>query len=166
MIRKGGFNDLNTLLELVTACRLKMEEQLIFQWNHTYPLAKDFETDIQRDELFVKEQSGEILGCIVLSSVMDEFYKTISWKNPKHKALYVHRLAVLPKYQGQGVARELMDYAENFANANGYQSIRLDTFSQNKRNQKFYLARGYTQLEPIYFPHQSEFPFYCYELIL
>ena len=47
-----------------------------------------------------------------------------------------------------------------------YVSVRLDTFSQNKRNLKFYESRNYNRLEEIYFPKQSEFPFYCYELIL
>ena len=166
MIRKGCFEDLNSLEHLVTACRLKMESENIFQWNHTYPLAKDFENDINRNELYVKEFNDEIIGCIVLSNAMDEFYKNISWTPNTDNALYVHRLAVLPKFQGQGIARQLMDFAENFGKTNDYQAIRLDTFSQNKRNQKFYLSRGYTQLESIYFPNQSEFPFYCYELIL
>ena len=47
-----------------------------------------------------------------------------------------------------------------------FASVRLDTFSVNKRNLKFYESRGYQRLEGIYFPKQSEFPFYCYELIL
>ena len=166
MIRKGSYNDLNDIVDLVTACRLNMEEQNIYQWNHTYPLAKDFEKDISKEELFVKESGGEVIGCVVLSLEMDEFYKNVSWKDSNHKALYVHRLAVLPKFQGQGIARELMDFAEDYALKNNIQSVRLDTFSQNKRNQKFYLNRGYKQLESIYFPHQSEFPFYCYELVL
>ena len=47
-----------------------------------------------------------------------------------------------------------------------YVSVRLDTFSKNKRNLKFYESRGYHRLDEIYFPKQSKFPFYSYELIL
>jgi len=68
--------------------------------------------------------------------------------------------------QGQGYAQKLMTFAENYAIENNYASIRLDTFSQNKRNQKFYELRGYKRLGNIYFPKQSEHPFYCYELVL
>ncbi|HET8854785.1 MAG TPA: GNAT family N-acetyltransferase, partial [Salinimicrobium sp.] len=46
------------------------------------------------------------------------------------------------------------------------ESVRLDTFSQNQRNQKFYVKRGYSRLGDIYFPKQSEFPFHCYEKII
>jgi ribosomal protein S18 acetylase RimI-like enzyme len=59
-----------------------------------------------------------------------------------------------------------MSFAEEFAQKNNYASVRLDTFSVNKRNQRFYELRGYKKLGDIYFPKQSEFPFHCYELIL
>ena len=59
-----------------------------------------------------------------------------------------------------------MDYAEDFAKKNNFISIRLDTFSKNKNNMRFYERRGYKRLEEVFFPEQSEFPFYCYELII
>ena len=55
-----------------------------------------------------------------------------------------------------------MDFAEDFARHQKAVSVRLDTFSQNNRNQKFYEARGYTKLGDVYFPRQAEFPFHCY----
>jgi len=59
-----------------------------------------------------------------------------------------------------------MNFAEEFAQQKGYASLRLDTFSQNIQNQRFYERRGYEKLESIYFPKQSEHPFFCYELVL
>lgn len=46
---------------------------------------------------------------------------------------------------------------------NNYRSVRLDTFSKNKRNNKFYRSREYTQLDDVFFPLQSKYPFHCYE---
>jgi ribosomal protein S18 acetylase RimI-like enzyme len=60
----------------------------------------------------------------------------------------------------------LISFAETYAISNEFNSIRLDTFSKNLRNQKFYELRGYKRLEEIKFPNQSEHPFYCYELVL
>ena len=97
---------------------------------------------------------------------MDEIYRPVSWLTPNKKNLYIHRLAIHPNHQGKGYVKQLMDYAKNYAIKNNYASIRLDTFSQNHRNLKFYELRGYQKLEDIYFPKQSEYPFYCYELIL
>jgi hypothetical protein len=59
-----------------------------------------------------------------------------------------------------------MDFAEIQAKKTKASSIRLDTFSQNIRNQKFYELRSYKRLGEIYFPKQSTYPFYCYELVL
>ena len=74
-------------------------------------------------------------------------------------------MAIHPEHQRKGYAKKLMDFAEATAKENNATSVRLDTFSQNHRNQKFYEARGYQKLESIYFPKQSKHPFYCYELV-
>jgi ribosomal protein S18 acetylase RimI-like enzyme len=74
-------------------------------------------------------------------------------------------LAIKPSEQGKGYAQQLMDFAENHAKDQGFESVRLDTFSQNKRNQLFYEKRGYRRLEDIFYPKQSEHPFHCYELV-
>ena len=100
---------------------------------------------------------------MVLTPVMDQEYEPINWITENHNSLYIHRLAIHPKKQGKGYAQKMMDFAENFATRNNYNSIRLDTFSKNVRNQKFYEIRGFKRLGDIYFPKQSEFPFYCYE---
>ena len=65
-----------------------------------------------------------------------------------------------------GYAQEMMSFAEDFGRKNNYDSIRLDTFSKNVRNQHFYQQRDYKKLGNIFFPNQSEYPFYCYELLL
>ena len=109
-------------------------------------------------------QDEKIIGTIVLSNIKDEEYKDIKWTGDEGTHLYIHRLAIHPEYQGKGCARNLMDFADNFAREQGYSWMRLDTFSQNQRNQKFYLARGFKQVGSIYFPKQSVHPFYCYDL--
>ena len=59
-----------------------------------------------------------------------------------------------------------MDFTEDYAIKNDNVSIRLDTFSQNKRNNWFYEARGFVRLGDVYFIKQSAFPFHCYEKVL
>jgi ribosomal protein S18 acetylase RimI-like enzyme len=97
---------------------------------------------------------------------MDYEYIPIEWMTVNENNVYIHRLAVHPSQQGKGFAQEMMDFAEVSAKERNFVSVRLDTFSQNIRNQKFYELRGYKRLGNIYFPKQSEHPFYCYEYIL
>ena len=117
-----------------------------------------------RDSVYVI--NGKLVASISLCMHMDEVYLPVKWKTKNDNNLYIHRLAVHPDFQKKGIGKILMDFAEKYAKEKKFASVRLDTFSVNKRNLKFYESRGYQRLEGIYFPKQSEFPFYCYELIL
>ncbi|MEM5565770.1 GNAT family N-acetyltransferase [Psychroserpens sp. AS72] len=165
MIRKATRNDIDDIIKITKACAKHMIDQNIFQWNEHYPKPEAFENDVDRHELYVLEIENNIAGCIVISTLMDEEYKPIKWLTTNTNNIYIHRLAIHPKHQGKGYAQKLMEYAEEYSKSNNYISVRLDTFSQNQRNQKFYEKRGYQKLGDIYFPKQSEHPFHCYELV-
>lgn len=168
MIRKGKQEDLQHLITITQACANYLISKNIFQWNAHYPNIKAFEGDLKREELYVLVDpiSEEIIGCITISILKDSEYEAVNWLTEDRLNYYLHRLAIHPDFQHQGNAKILMDFAEDFTKAQQAISIRLDTFSLNTRNQKFYKNRGYKRLTNIYFPKQSEAPFYCYELVL
>lgn len=166
MIRKAKASEIVQLISMTKSCAAHMINQDIYQWNEDYPNITAFENDFNRGELYVLYVSEILVGCITISTFKDTEYSAISWLTEDAKQYYIHRLAVAPAFQKQGYAKQLMDFAEAFAASNAALSLRLDTFSQNKRNQRFYENRGYQRLGSIYFPNQSEHPFYCYEFIL
>jgi ribosomal protein S18 acetylase RimI-like enzyme len=166
MIRQAKISEIPDILTITQACSQKMQENGILQWNEHYPSKEAFIQDIKRNELFVIEKNSTVQGTIVISTLMDEEYIPIKWLTPNGNSTYIHRLSVHPELQGQGLAQKMMDFAEAFSRENGFVSVRLDTFSQNKRNQRFYEQRGYQKLGDIFFPKQSDHPFHCYELVL
>ncbi|WP_349352223.1 MULTISPECIES: GNAT family N-acetyltransferase [unclassified Flagellimonas] len=166
MIRRAKISEIPDILTITRACAKKMQENGIFQWNEHYPSKEAFQKDIERGELFVVEEKNTVQGTIVISTLMDKEYKPIQWLTPNGNSVYIHRLSVHPNLQGKGLAQQMMDFAENHAREHRFVSVRLDTFSQNKRNQRFYEQRGYQKLGDIYFPKQSVHPFHCYELVL
>jgi len=166
VIKKASEPDLSQLLSIVKICGQNLIEQGIFQWDEKYPSNEVLLEDIALQQIWKLEVGNSIVGLIVLTEIEDKEYQQVKWLTKNQHHLYIHRLAVHPKFQGKGYAQKLMDFAEKYAKEKGYNSIRLDTFSQNKRNQKFYEQRNYIKLESIYFPNQSEFPFYCYEKIM
>ena len=166
MIRRGVHEDLTPILEITKNCAVKMDAMGIYQWNENYPNRSAFIDDIKNNELLVFTKGALLVGCIALCTKMDDVYKDVKWLTKDVKSLYVHRLAVDPQFQKKGIGKKLMDYAEDFAKKNNFISIRLDTFSKNKNNMRFYERRGYKRLEEVFFPEQSKFPFYCYELII
>jgi len=166
VIVPAKISEIPEILSLTKACAQFMISKGIYQWNEHYPSQEAFERDIDRNELSLLKINNRIIGIIVISTYMDEEYIPVPWLSPNNNNLYIHRLAVHPDFQKQGYAIQLMAYAEAFAKAIKATSIRLDTFSQNLRNQKFYTTRGYQKVGDIAYPKQSKHPFYCYELIL
>jgi len=165
-IRLAIISDLDDIKKIAEECAIDMANYSVFQWNEQYPSREVFKKDIESDSLYVLEINKKVVGCIVLTDFKDSVYKDVKWLTKDSKNLYIHRLAVNPAFQKKGNGRKLMDFAESFAVENNFVSIRLDTFSLNHRNNKFYKSRGYTQLEDVFFPMQSEFPFHCYEKVL
>lgn len=165
-IRKAIQGDLDAVMEIIQSCTNDMISQKIFQWNDKYPDRETFFNDIENEDLLLLFQDNQLLGCVSVTNKMDDFYSTIDWIAATKKNIYVHRLAIHPKYQGLGYAKRIMNYIENDAIENNYNSIRLDTFSMNKKNNNFYSNIGYEKLGQIYFRDQSDMPFNCYEKCL
>jgi len=166
MIRKAKSNDLKRIIEITKACAAFMISNNIFQWNEHYPNIETFKNDLIEKSLYVIEKNDDIIGCIVMSQNMDEFYSNVKWITTNDKNLYLHRLAIHPKFQKMGYAKQLMNFSFDFAKKNKFISIRLDTFSENSINNIFYTKLGFKKLGEIYFRKQSNKPFYCFEKII
>ncbi|MFC7482756.1 GNAT family N-acetyltransferase [Luedemannella flava] len=63
-------------------------------------------------------------------------------------AVEVKRLYVRPSYQGNGVARLLMEYAHRHAVDAGFSRLVLDVMSSRTRVIDFYRRLGYVDAEP------------------
>lgn len=167
MISHGELDEIDEIIALTKACGLHMRENGIDQWDENYPDRASIQTDLETKTLFAYREEGVVLGIVVLNENQDEEYAEIKWStNDQNRNLVVHRLAVHPNQQGKGIARSIMDFAEQYAKEQNYDAIRLDTFSQNPRNQKFYTNRGYTDLGSVFLKYKKDHPYYCYELIL
>ncbi|MCH2223716.1 MAG: GNAT family N-acetyltransferase [Crocinitomicaceae bacterium] len=167
MITIGQAHQIDEIISVTKACGRHLFENGIDQWDANYPDRESIKNDLETESLFVYQEENIILGLVVLNESQDEEYAEIDWLTDDNaKNLIVHRLAVSPEHQGKGIARKLMDHAEAYGVKQGYTSIRLDTFSQNPRNQKFYRNRGYTELGSVFLKYKKDHPYYCYELLL
>ena len=165
-IELASIDQIDLIMKIIKACTNHMIKNGIFQWNDKYPSKQSFIDDINNEDLFVLKHGDKIIGCVCASLDMDAFYKQITWNTSSKKNIYLHRLAIHPDHQGQGFAQYIIKFIENFARESGCLSVRLDTFSQNKKNNHLYSKLGYKKLAKIYFRNQSDMPFYCYEKLL
>lgn len=162
LVEKAITSDLEVLFTIYQNAKLELDRKKIYQWTDTYPTKSIIKADIDKDILYVLKNPNKIVGAINISEEQEKEYQSIDWKFDNSKVLVIHRLVVHPNQQRKGYAKQLMDFAENFAVDNSYTSIRLDVYSQNKSVIDFYIKRGYVNRGEVYFS-EREFAFYCME---
>lgn len=84
--------------------------------------------------VWVAEVTGQLAGCVAL------------------RALALHageikRMYVRPEYRGQGIAEALLSAVENFAKAQGYKELYLDTAADMIAAARLYERCGYERCE-------------------
>ena len=154
--------DLSQILTLHKAVIRHMDEKGIKQWPDSYPNKEIFTSDITKKQLIVAELDGEIIAMLVLSPDLPSEYNSIDWKFTAGKINSIHRLAVCPKRKSPTLAVEMMNFAEKKAKEEGYDLIRLDTYSLNLVANAFYKKIGYRYCGDINLEFMPE-KYFCYE---
>lgn len=164
MIRKAKISEIDVITNLVTQCGAHMRANGISQWLEGYPNQEIIQADIEEGTVFVYEEDNHIKSMVVLNEKQDDEYRELNWLTDNNtKNLVVHRLATLPQLQGKGFGSKMMEFAEQYATDNNYDSIRLDTFSQNKGNISYYLKRGYEEIGNVKLKYRDDYHYVCFE---
>ena len=121
-----------------------MENNDIHQWDEIYPDKAILAEDIRQNLMYIGEIDNKIAVCFVLSEECDEEYKNGKWQWPDSKFCVIHRLCVNPDFQNQGIAGKTLEYIESLCKSQGYDSIRLDCFTENPYSRKLYDKAGYS----------------------
>jgi PAS domain S-box-containing protein len=132
------------------------------QWDDSYPNAAVFQDDIEKGQLWVAEDAGLIVGVAAITTDQEPEYAEVGW-DPSELAVVVHRLAVDPVAQGQGIAKALMRQAEVVARARGIPVLRVDTHTQNAATQRLFPKLGYSLAGEIGLGFRPGMRFCCYE---
>ncbi len=120
-----------------------MEKAGIHQWDEIYPDIEVIKQDISNNQMYIGKIENKIAVCFVLSQDYDEAYKNANWKYPNSRFTVLHRICVDPDFQNKGIATETLKYIEKLCQSQGYESIRLDCFTQNPYSKKLYDKAGY-----------------------
>ena len=141
---KANINQTEEVFSIFSAAINHMEEDGIHQWDSIYPDKTVITEDIVRKQLYTGVIDGKIAVCFVLSEDYDEEYKNGQWQWPESKFCIIHRLCVSPDFQNKGIAAETLKYIEKLCKSQGYDSIRLDCFTENPYSRKLYDKAGYS----------------------
>ena len=148
------------IMQLIQDAIATMEQQGIPQWDEIYPGIKEITADVQHQTQYGLMIGTMIAGIMTLDEHQPEQYQSISWNLDDPRPLVVHRFCVSPQCQGRGYSKIMMRFVEEFAIRNNYQSIRLDSFTQNPISCSLYRKLEFIERGIVTF-RKGEF--YCFE---
>jgi len=161
--------EIPAIMEIVRAVVPRMRASGNLQWDDRYPNPSVFEADIALGQLWVAAISSgdgeKIAGVVALTTDQSPEYVQAGW-DVNEPAIVVHRLAVNPAFQGQGIAAALMLQAETVAHDRNIPRIRADTNTQNHAMQRLLPKLGYSLSGEISLNFRPGMRFLCYEKLL
>jgi GNAT superfamily N-acetyltransferase len=161
-IRLAAHEDLPALMALVRRVVPLMLAAGNRQWDENYPNEVVFGRDIDLKQLWLAEIESSIAGVAAITMDQEPDYAQVGW-DLTEPSIVVHRLAVDPAFRGAGVARALMQKAEEVAEEHGITVLRVDTNTQNEATQQLFPKLGYAFAGEIGLQIRPGLRFLCYE---
>ena len=153
---------MSALMGIVRRVVPRMRAMGNLQWNEGYPNEQVLGEDIALGQLWIAELDAAVAAFAAITTDQSPEYAEVGW-DLSELAIVVHRLAVDPAFQGQGLARQLMRQAEEVARQRGIGVVRVDTNTQNPVTQRLLPKLGYVLAGEIGLSYRPGLRFLCYE---
>ena len=150
MIRKAVRNDLEAVIRLYDEIHDAEESGLITTgWKRgIYPSGDSALAALERDDMFVLEENGHILGCGIINGIQVDVYAGAPWRHnvPDSQVCVLHTLVISPAARGQGCGRAFLAFYEAYAAEHGCPELRIDTNERNAAARAMYHKHGYREI--------------------
>ncbi len=145
MFRQAVTTDIERIMELLKSAKRRMSADGLEQWadEDGYPNREIVESDVSKGEMFVIELDDQIAA---VCAINDDFYDSYPLAVDETKSRALHRIAVNESFLGQGVGKLIYKEAEAKIKQMGYQTVIVDTYTQNIKMCNLITAVGYEQV--------------------
>lgn len=111
-----------------------------------YPTLTYAQKALEQGTLFVGEEKGVLYGCVILNQIQPPEYANVHWniQTKPEEVMVIHTLCIRPSWKGKGKGNMLVKFCEEYARANGWPVIRLDTYEGNIPACHLYQSIGYS----------------------
>ncbi|KFF01180.1 GCN5 family acetyltransferase [Chryseobacterium formosense] len=149
--RKAETSDINPIWEIIQQSIERRRKDGSQQWQNGYPNLQTVESDVEKGFGHVLTVDGEVAVFVALIFNDEPAYSSIegAWLTTG-EFVVVHRVAVSEKFAGQGLAKKLFDYIEDFTKSQNVLSIKVDTNYDNLAMLKILESKGYTYCGEVY----------------
>ena len=113
-----------------------------------YPTAQTAHAALARDDLFVGEDNGTIVGAAILNQTQVDSYRDGHWQFdvPEEQVMVLHTLVISPKVARGGYGRQFVEFYEQYALSRNCPYLRMDTNARNVRARAMYQKLGYAEI--------------------
>lgn len=143
--RKAQIADKNSIWEIIQQSIERRRIDGSAQWQNGYPNLQTVENDIAKNFGYVLTVDDKIAVYVALIFNDEPAYNSIdgAWLT-NGEFVVIHRVAVSEDFAGQGLAKKLFDYIEDFVKSENITSIKVDTNYDNIAMLKILESKGYT----------------------
>lgn len=150
-IRKGTQQDIEKVSELYDELCDYLECHVNYPgWlKGIYPIREDAQQGIDKGDLFVAVENGDIAGTIILNHQPEEAYNNTDWHNTLDydDIFVIHTFAIHPDYMHKGVGKRLMEFAIEYSAKMNMKAIRLDVYENNTPAICLYEKMGFEYID-------------------
>lgn len=152
-IRKATRQDLQAIADIYSDIHAEEEQgRVTIGWiRDIYPTYATAEMALARDDMFVAEKNGQILGTAIINQQQVDTYKDAHWQfdAPDENVMVLHTLVISPKAAGKGYGTDFVHFYEEYARSKGCAYLRMDTNEKNTQARKMYKKLGYKEIDII-----------------
>ena len=149
-IRKATPTDLDSVETIYNELHQAEEDHLIsVGWKRgIYPVRSTAEEALIRDDLFVLECNGNVLGSGMINKIQVDVYLEAPWEYDAEddQICVLHTLVISPRASGKGLGTRFVRFYEEYAKEHGCSELRLDTNELNKVARAMYAKLGYKEI--------------------
>lgn len=150
IIRKANIKDISAIANIYDEiCDAQDEGKLAVSWiKGIYPTEDTAMAALKRDDIFIIEEDGTIVGTGIINQKQMDAYYGADWKFPAkdQEVMVLHTLAISPKVGRKGYGSAFVKYYEEYARENGCCYLRMDTNEVNKTARALYNKLGYKEI--------------------
>ena len=153
MIRKAVSSDLDAVVTIYNEIiQLQEDGAITVGWiRGVYPTRATAEDALRREDLFVIEKDGVILGSAIINQLQVDVYAKAKWRHAvdTEKVWVLHTLTISPRAGKRGLGKQFVDFYESYALDHGCLALRMDTNERNLVARKMYKKLGFEEIDMV-----------------
>lgn len=148
--RKATKEDISPIVEIYNDIHTQEEMGLVtIGWvRDTYPTELDAQKALNRGDLFVGEDEGQIFGAAIINQIQVDVYENAPWEYPAEdrEVMVLHTLVISPKAPRRGYGKAFVQFYQDWASEHHCPYLRIDTNEKNTRARAMYQKLGFREI--------------------